>query len=311
MPLTLPNLDDRSYTDLVAETVALIPTYAPEWTNHNPSDPGITLIELFAHLTEILLYRQNRVTRQNVEMFLRLLNGPNWQPGTNLQEDIRSTVLRMRQRDRAVTCEDFEALTIAVDPEIARAHCLSRRNLELEDALDRATDRPGHISVMILPNSEDRTPQPNPALIQAVKDDLEPRRLLTTRVHVVGPRYLPIAVRFTLMLKRDALEVKTREAAIAALEQFFHPLRGGPEGTGWIFGRNVYTSELYQLLDNVPGVDYVTRTNDQSEVIVLDDVSDRLVQQNEELIAVTVHPEELIEFRAEASDLRLESPIRL
>jgi len=48
MPLTLPVLDDRSFDDLVAEARALIPALAPEWTNHNPSDPGITLIELFA-----------------------------------------------------------------------------------------------------------------------------------------------------------------------------------------------------------------------------------------------------------------------
>src|SRR5690349_4133941 len=53
MPLPLPNLDDRSYTDLVEEARRLIPTYAPEWTNHNPSDPGIMLIELFAYLTEM------------------------------------------------------------------------------------------------------------------------------------------------------------------------------------------------------------------------------------------------------------------
>ena len=60
MPLPLPNLDDRSYTDLVEEARRLIPTYAPEWTNHNPSDPGIMLIELFAYLTEMLIYRLNR-----------------------------------------------------------------------------------------------------------------------------------------------------------------------------------------------------------------------------------------------------------
>jgi hypothetical protein len=54
------------------------PNYAPEWTNYNPSDPGITLIEMFAYLTEMLLYRQNRITDDNLRTFLRLLNGPDW-----------------------------------------------------------------------------------------------------------------------------------------------------------------------------------------------------------------------------------------
>ena len=80
MPLQLPNLDDRRYADLVEEARSLIPTFAPEWTNHNPSDPGITLIELFAFLSEMLIYRLNRVTARNVLSFLKLLNGTDWNP---------------------------------------------------------------------------------------------------------------------------------------------------------------------------------------------------------------------------------------
>src|ERR1044071_2439456 len=74
MPITLPNLDDRRYADLVEEARSLIPTYAPEWTDHNESDPGITLIELFAYLSEMLIYRLNRVTDANRYAFLKLLD---------------------------------------------------------------------------------------------------------------------------------------------------------------------------------------------------------------------------------------------
>ena len=35
-----PKLDDRTYADIVAEAMRLIPRYCPEWTNHNPSDPA-------------------------------------------------------------------------------------------------------------------------------------------------------------------------------------------------------------------------------------------------------------------------------
>ena len=54
MPIRLPNLDDRRYAELVEEALELIPVHAPQWTNHNPSDPGIMLVELFAYLTEML-----------------------------------------------------------------------------------------------------------------------------------------------------------------------------------------------------------------------------------------------------------------
>ena len=80
MPLKLPNLDDRTYEDLVEEARALIPVYEREWTNHNESDPGITLIELFAFLTEMLIYRANRITDASTLAFLKLLKGSNWTP---------------------------------------------------------------------------------------------------------------------------------------------------------------------------------------------------------------------------------------
>jgi hypothetical protein len=61
MPLTIPSIDDRRYQDLLNEALARIPVHNPEWTNFNKSDPGVTLLELFAFLTENLLYRCNRL----------------------------------------------------------------------------------------------------------------------------------------------------------------------------------------------------------------------------------------------------------
>jgi baseplate J-like protein len=73
MPLQPPNLDDRTYAQIVSEAKTLIPRYAPEWTDHNESDPGITLMQLFAWMTEMLLYRVNRIPERNYIEFLRLL----------------------------------------------------------------------------------------------------------------------------------------------------------------------------------------------------------------------------------------------
>ena len=46
-PIMRPILDDRSYGDLVAETVSRIPTHTPEWTNYQESDPGFRLLDFF------------------------------------------------------------------------------------------------------------------------------------------------------------------------------------------------------------------------------------------------------------------------
>jgi hypothetical protein len=72
MPLPLPNLDTRRWTDLVDEARALIPRYAPSWTDHNIHDPGITLIELLAWLVEQDIYRVNRVPDRHRRKFLAL-----------------------------------------------------------------------------------------------------------------------------------------------------------------------------------------------------------------------------------------------
>ncbi|MCL4298014.1 MAG: type VI secretion system baseplate subunit TssF [Anaerolineae bacterium] len=79
MPIPLLNLDNRTYADLVEEMRALIPRYASDnWTNHNVSDPGITLLELFAWLTEALIYRLNRIPEASQARLLELL-GPRFQ----------------------------------------------------------------------------------------------------------------------------------------------------------------------------------------------------------------------------------------
>ncbi len=73
MPLPTPKLDDRKFQDIVDEVKRLIPQFCPEWTDHNVSDPGVTLIELFAWMTDMLLYRVNQVPDKMYIKFLELL----------------------------------------------------------------------------------------------------------------------------------------------------------------------------------------------------------------------------------------------
>ncbi|MBW4631787.1 MAG: baseplate J/gp47 family protein [Iphinoe sp. HA4291-MV1] len=345
MPLQLPNLDDRTYDDLVQEALSLIPTYAPEWTNHNPSDPGITLIELFAYLTEMLLYRLNRVTSANKQAFLNLisekdLSGKNKYPLINekgelqpldektLNDKIRTEIVNLRKANRAVSSKDFEDLAMAVNEteavqklqqqqKVARARCLPRRNLESPTPGAVELEQPGHVSVIIVPTAPANSPsqlelQPTEKLLEAVKNYLEPRRLLTTRLHVVRASFLTIQVNIAIVLKAGAKEDTVKDKVQEALNNFFDPLTGGLQGKGWEFGRNIYISEIYELLDRLPGVDYVIPRKDKDgkktleEVkVISNDSEQRKVIVNDQLSAVKVNDHELVNFQFNKGDITI------
>ena len=98
MPLPVPNLDDRVFQDLVNETRSRIPLYCPEWTDHNLSDPGITLIELFSWMMELVIYRLNKVPDKNYVKFLELI-GIRLAPGSPASTDV---TLRLAAPQEAV-----------------------------------------------------------------------------------------------------------------------------------------------------------------------------------------------------------------
>jgi predicted phage baseplate assembly protein len=88
MPLPEPVLDDlRFQRDLVDEARRRIIRYCPEWTEYNLSDPGITLIELFAWMTEMIVYRLNRVPEKNYIKFMELL-GIQLQPAHSARTEV-------------------------------------------------------------------------------------------------------------------------------------------------------------------------------------------------------------------------------
>ena len=73
MALPAPNLDDRRFQELVDDAKRMVQSRCPEWTDHNVSDPGITLIETFAYMTDQMLYRLNRVPDRLYIKFLELI----------------------------------------------------------------------------------------------------------------------------------------------------------------------------------------------------------------------------------------------
>ncbi|MEZ4234451.1 MAG: putative baseplate assembly protein [Polyangiaceae bacterium] len=92
MPLVPPNLDNRTFNQLVTEIRRRIPTATPEWTDLNPSDPGITLAELFAFLSEQLLFQVNQVPTKGLITFLQMV-GAELHPATPAVADVTFTAL--------------------------------------------------------------------------------------------------------------------------------------------------------------------------------------------------------------------------
>jgi len=91
MAIPVPNLDDRRFQDLVDEAKRRIPRYCPNWTDHNVSDPGITLIELFAWMTEQTIFRLNQVPDRNMIAFLNLI-GVKLEPARPARGDVTFTL---------------------------------------------------------------------------------------------------------------------------------------------------------------------------------------------------------------------------
>src|SRR5262249_26043224 len=89
MPLesNLPVIDDRTFDDIVTEARTRIPRYTPEWTDLNDNDPGITLVQLFAWLSDMLIYRMQKVPELNYLKFLQLI-GIELNPAAPAQAEI-------------------------------------------------------------------------------------------------------------------------------------------------------------------------------------------------------------------------------
>ncbi|HBB34547.1 MAG TPA: baseplate protein J [Cyanobacteria bacterium UBA8803] len=301
MSLPLPNLDDRTYADLVEEARSLIPIECPEWTDHNPTDTGIILIELLAWLTEMTLYQVNQVGDRNYETFLNLLKETPWHLPSNLTEaearqaaiqaETRQTILELRQRYRAVTSTDFEQLVLQDwerSYQIARVKVLSQRNL---NSTDKDATVPGHISLVIVPDRQQVQPEQITELNQALKTWLEERSLLTTRLHVVPPNYVSVNIRADLYLEDGADSQKVKRDAQTEIKACFAPVASSPywDNQGWPFGRNVYASEVYALLDRLSGVDYVKNVTLSAPDQTADDNSPTgIIIKDYELVSVVV-----------------------
>jgi len=154
MPLPVPNLDDRRFQDLVDDAKRLVQRRCPEWTDHNVSDPGVTLIETFAFMVDQLLYRLNRVPERHYLKFLDLIGVTPFAP---TMASCEVTFWLSAARDTSVTVpagthvatvrvETEEPVTFETVTELVIAPCGLDRVLTARgdaDVTDRTTELTG------------------------------------------------------------------------------------------------------------------------------------------------------------------------
>jgi hypothetical protein len=194
----------------------------------------------------------------------------NWEPAQDGADAEPLAALRaraprqLRHGFRAVTRDDYEDLALLAHPEVARAKCVplwdrSQRSLfdpsqDSQRSVQEKHAKPGHVTVLIVPRSAAAEPRPSIELVRRVRDYLDLHRLPGVKLHVVGPEYLEIGVTAEIIPISPEAATFLQSAVEEALARFLHPLRGGPAGAGWPFGRNASTAALYKAIYAVPGV---------------------------------------------------------
>jgi hypothetical protein len=273
MPLPKVNLDDKPFAEIVREAVARIPAYSSEWTNFNPSDPGITLIELFAWLIESQLYRTNKITDASKINFLKLLGIDSG--NESIDKAIIAAQRDFRSITRAVTSTDYEQLVSGMWVSgMLQKTGLTHNPVARVKALPgfhptQPNPVPGIVSLIIVPTEL----KPNTELLRSIylyldrgddptteNPDSMGYRLLTTELFVMGPEYVDVSVKACISILPTFVfdgNGGVRVAVEKSIAQFIDPLVGGLDGKGWPFGRPVYISEIYRVIDDVQGVDFV------------------------------------------------------
>ncbi|NEO43613.1 MAG: hypothetical protein F6K55_05535 [Moorea sp. SIO4A3] len=180
----------------------------------------------------------------------------------------------IRHRHRAVTQDDYQDLAKAL-PGVVRAKCVPLVDLAqllaptnnqpqcfpLTDIDNNSAVAPakvpGVVSVIIVPDSKEAKPLPSQELINRVQTYLETNAQATVRISVVGAAYVSVNITTTIAVTSLETASQVEQGIEQALERFLHPLTGGFDRKGWDFGREPYLSDLYRLLESIPGVDHV------------------------------------------------------
>jgi hypothetical protein len=203
---------------------------------------------------------------------------------------IARAIRMLAQPQRAVTLSDYERLALETPgTEVARAKAWADHHPDFP-----CFNAQGVVTVVVLPNMPAPTPTPSPALLRRVASYLSRRRIIGSRIEVTGPAYRTVAVQAQVRLAGGASKSALEQRIVAALNAFLHPLTGGPAGTGWPFGRDVYRAEMLQVIDQVPGVDYVATLSLFVDGCVCDPKCGNVCLAPTELVAAGSHEIEVL-----------------
>jgi hypothetical protein len=163
----------------------------------------------------------------------------------------------LKSWERGVTCEDIEWMVHEAAPQIAIAKCLPTMDRDLNFM-------PGKATVIVVPKYEDPKPVPSQELLNEIDAYLSERisAVLNTPevpcIDVTGPDYIGVGVEATVNYTTPEKGKIIEGCIIDNLKQFFNPVHGGQEMTGWELGHNLYISEVSSVIKNTPGVDYIS-----------------------------------------------------
>ena len=179
------------------------------------------------------------------------------------EEAYTSALVRLKKDQkvpyRGITLDDYSYIaTHTPGLRFGRAEALVRRET-LKSGMVFHT-----IQVIVVPFSIKGKPEPSQGFIDSVLGHLNRHRLLTDKVEVKGPKYVGISVKVSVNIETGYSEEGRKNKITEVLTDFLDPLKGGGNGKGWPFGRTVYSSEIYSLIEKVEGVDCVQSVDMES-----------------------------------------------
>lgn len=289
MPIQPPDLAGKTYEDIVDEMLASIPNYTDRWTNYNPSDPGITVLELLSWIAEMTLYRINRMPEESYINFLRLVAGTSGTEIGDILHDLENKPDSDRARIkllkflkeiesgskksipeikaqvqsfldshyRAITKDDFRALSIeATDDE---------DDVKVERVI--VFEHPDKVEVIIVSSNRDKYDE----LVKKVAGYLHPRRLIGTRVEVKAPEYTEVKIGVGIVCSLHADPPTVKQNVETNIRKYLDPITGGADNEGWAYKRTLTVFEIDHIIEETDGVEraiYVDFKNNKNSVTI-------------------------------------------
>lgn len=293
-----------NYQDLIDEMVEAIPVYTNIWTDFNPSDPGITILEVLCWVAETLIYKANRISKETYLNFLRLIAGTELYIGTDyLQKELLDEVDYLEKGGNydatkvvaqvhaywqsvnlAVSLMDYYNLSSTayvgeafMQLGLTEYDVLDKGKLKMAESEDAKSifvnyDKLSKAVVIrvnplfVNPENLEVEELDGKGLIKAIKAYVIPRRTVGTIVTVSLLDFVPVVLNTQVVINAN----HTREAVEASIrqqiERFFSPFYGGISGEGWHPDDVLFQSDLFFVISKATGVEAVT------EVIINNDV---------------------------------------